>query len=607
MPRFLGPAFPPAPIELTSENGRRARPLRERGRSRTARFGERRAGWLAILLLISLASACASAGAPARGGATDGERPRAAPKRLVTAIMAEPPALYRALIPPGYIIQTGDVVDTILNMGLTTVDHQGVRRPVLAETVPTLENGLWRILPNGEMEVTWKIHPAAVWHDGTPFTADDLVFTATIFQDRDLPEFRATNVFDVIERIEAVDARTLLTVWKRPYIRADWLFATGADTVAAPLPKHLLERTFLENKEGFRQTPYWTTEYVGAGPFKLKEWVQGSHFLLAANDRYVLGRPKLDELEIRFILDANAVIANVLSGTVQATIGTGLNLEQSVEVRDQWRDGRLDVSFDSWIFAAPQFINPTPAIVSDLRFRRALLYAIDRQAMADTIQAGLVPVAHNYVRPDEPEYEPTNPYVVRYEYDPRRAAQELEGLGFTRGPDGMLLDSSGQRLTMEVRATQSPAIHARSLFPVVDYWQRVGVAIEPVVIPVQRLTDVEYRTTHPSFEIVRYRSGAGRVEQLHGSATPLPTNRFSGTNRSRYMNPEFDALIDTYLATIPWEPRMQALGQVVHHISEQLNVMGLFYDVRPTLVGNRVRNTYVQNPTWNVHEWDLAP
>jgi peptide/nickel transport system substrate-binding protein len=559
-----------------------------------------------LVLLVCLLAACAPAASQPQVNGSGPERARTTPKRLVTAIMAEPPALHRSLIPPGYIIQTGDVVDTILNMGLTTVDHQGGRRPVLAETVPTVENGLWKVLPDGTMEITWKIQPNAVWHDGTPFTADDLAFTATIFQDRDLPEFRASSVFDVIERVEAVDAKTLRTVWKRPFIRADNLFATGADTVAAPLPKHMLERTYLENKDAFRQASYWTTDYVGAGPFKLREWVQGSHLLLDANDHYVLGRPKIDELEIRFILDANAVIANVLSGTVQATIGTGLNLEQSVEIRDQWRDGRLDVSFDSWIFAAPQFINPTPAIVTDVRFRRALLHAIDRQAMADTIQAGLVPIAHNYVRPDEPEYAPTEPYVVKYEYDPRRAMQGLEELGYIRGSDGMLVDQSGQRLSMEVRATASPAIHAKSLFPVVDYWQRAGVTIEPVVIPVQRLTDVEYRTTHPSFEVVRYRSGAGRVEQLHGSAAPLPTNRFTGTNRSRYINPEFDGLIDTYLATIPWEPRMQALGQVVRHISERLNVLGLFYDVRPTLVGNRLQNAYVQNPTWNLHEWDLA-
>ncbi len=519
--------------------------------------------------------------------------------------MAEPPALHRALIPPGYIIQTGDVVDTIVNIGLTIVDSNGVRQPVLAETVPSVENGLWKLLPDGQMEIVWKIKPGTVWHDGTPFTAEDLIFTAQVSRDPELAEFRSTG-FDLLDKVEALDASTISTTWKKPFIRADRLFSTGADTVAPPLPRHLLERHYLDNKDGFRQLPYWTTDYVGVGPYKVREWVPGSHMLLEANDRFPLGRPKIDDLEIRFILDSNTVIANILSGAVSMSIGTGLNLEQSIEVRDQWREGKLLVATDSYVFAAPQFINPNPVIVTDVRFRRALLTGVDRQAMADVIQAGVVPLAHNYVRPEEPEAKETDPYVVRYDYNPRLASQMLEELGYVRGGDSMLQDPSGQPLSMEVRATASPAIHAKTMFPVVDYWQRLGLSIEPVVIPVQRLTDFEYRTTHPSFEVVRYRSGAGRIEQLHGSQTPLPTNRFSGSNRPRYMNPEWDGLIDTYLATIPWQPRMQALGQVMRHMTDQLNVMIMIYDVQPTLVSNRVQNVSAQNPTWNASQWDLA-
>ena len=121
--------------------------------------------------------------------------------------------------------------------------------------------------------------------------------------------------------------------------------------------------------------------------------------------------------------------------------------------------------------------------------------------------------------------------------------------------------------------------------------KRLGVDVSPVIVPVQRLTDLEYRNTMPAFEVVRYRSGAGSIEQLHGSQAPLPQNHFAGTNRSRYINPEFDALLDRYLATIPWDARMQALGQVVHHISDQLNVMGLIYDVQPALISNRLLTT----------------
>lgn len=518
--------------------------------------------------------------------------------------MAEPPALHRALVPPGLIVQSGDIVDTVVNIGLTITDHNDLRQPVLAETVPTVENGLWKLLPDGQMELTWTIRAGAAWHDGTPLTVDDFLFTIKVVQDAELGEFR-TPVSNLVSRVERVDDRTFRTIWPSPTYRADRLFSMGTETVATPLPRHLLETAYQESKDGFRQLAYWSNDYIGLGPYKVRDWVKGSHLTLAAHDTYVLGRPKIDELEVRFILDANTAVANILAGAVETTIGTGLNLEQSIEVRDQWSGGRLNVAIDSFIFAVPQFINPQPAVVTDVRFRRALLHAIDRQAMADTIQAGLVPIAHSYIRPDEPEYRATERFLTKYDYSPTRAAQILEGMGYVKGPGGVYQDAAGQRLAMEVRATASPAIHAKSLFPIVDDWQRLGLAIESVVIPVQRLSDFEYRTTHPSFEILRNRNGANRIDTLHGSQTPLPQNRFSGQNRPRYQNAEFDGLLDRYLATIPFEPRMLALGEVVRHITEQLNIMSLFYDVQPSLIGNRLQNVTTQNLTWNIHLWDV--
>ena len=70
-----------------------------------------------------------------------------------------------------------------------------------------------------------------------------------------------------------------------------------------PLPKHLLERPYLDDKAGFLEHPYWNQEFVGTGPFKLREWVKGSVVSLVANEEYVLGRPKIDEVEVRFIAD----------------------------------------------------------------------------------------------------------------------------------------------------------------------------------------------------------------------------------------------------------------------------------------------------------------
>src|SRR6266508_1675138 len=96
------------------------------------------------LSIIGLALTITAAACAPQPGGQGSQAPRSGvdaqrgPKRLVAAIMAEPPALHRALIPPGYIIQTGDVVDTIGNIGLTIVDDKSVRHPVLAQPVPSI-------------------------------------------------------------------------------------------------------------------------------------------------------------------------------------------------------------------------------------------------------------------------------------------------------------------------------------------------------------------------------------------------------------------------------------------------------------------------------------
>ncbi len=114
---------------------------------------------------------------------------------------------------------------------------------------------------------------------------------------------------------------------------------------------------------------------------------------------------------------------------MEVTLAQTLSLEQAIHVRDSWTDGRLETSFDSWIRITPQLTNPTPPVVADPRFRRALLMAIDREAMAQNLCFGLSQVAHSYVSPSQPEYKDVETAVVRYPYDPQRGrAAERGGL-----------------------------------------------------------------------------------------------------------------------------------------------------------------------------------
>jgi hypothetical protein len=132
-----------------------------------------------------------------------------------------------------------------------------------------------------------------------------------------------------------------------------------------------------------------------------------------------------------------------------------------------------------------------------------------------------------------------------------------------------------------------------------------------MMIPVQRIREAPFRATFPAFELLNGPpNGVEGLGSLHGSRTRLQENNFIGSNYSRYMNPEFDAMLDRYFTTIPKQEQMRALGAVLHHIADNLTTMGLIHVARPVLISNRVANAAPNVSTqtteaWNVHLWDL--
>src|SRR5712692_2616008 len=172
--------------------------------------------------LMTLLAACtppgqSSQGAPSGGSA--GPPAAAVPKRMTAAILADPPVL-NTKINPGTVVTPGhEELERLLNVGLAAIDAAGVLRGQLGESVPTLENGQWQLLPDGRMETTWKIKPNARWHDGVAFRSADVVFTAQVEQDREIP-IRRDSAYDRIESFQTPDPQTVTVKWKTPYIQA---------------------------------------------------------------------------------------------------------------------------------------------------------------------------------------------------------------------------------------------------------------------------------------------------------------------------------------------------------------------------------------------------
>jgi peptide/nickel transport system substrate-binding protein len=557
---------------------------------------------LAVFLLVS---ACAPSQQPSSSAPSSGPGARvqpAAPKRVTAAIAAAPSILFYQLAHNSGAGATGiQPIDDMINGRLAAFDDRGQLLPLLAEAVPTTDNGQWRVFPDGRMETTWRMREGTRWHDGTPFTTADVLFHARVVQDREIAVFADVR-YESIEEFEAIDDRTFTVKWRRPHIEANEVFTYGF------MPRHILEPTYLENKAAFTDHRYWSDAYIGTGPYRMQEFVRDSHIVLQANDAYPLGRPRIDEVVVRFMPDNNTLLASILAGGVDMTLGQTLSIDQAMVLRDQWPDGKIVTAVKRWWEMHPQHYNPTPAIVANADFRRAMLQAIDRPTLAETIGGGS-PVAHSIVSPDSADYRLVESGIVRYDYDPRQATQGLERLGYVKAADGFYRDASGQRLTVEVRTSPGDA-NEKSMLAIAANWQQLGVAAEPFLISAAQNRDQQFRSEFPGFNVRNHPTGLRFVGQFfHSSEARTPENRFLGSNGSRYRNPEMDAFIDAYFSTIPERPRFEHATRALQHATDQVVTLGLFYGTLPTMVGNRIQNVGPggerAEQTWNLMSWDL--
>ncbi|HZT07923.1 MAG TPA: ABC transporter substrate-binding protein [Chloroflexota bacterium] len=552
-----------------------------------------------VISVVTFGCAAPPPGPQGAGSAPPAGTPAAAPsgpKRITAGIRGTAQVLYAKLNIGNAGLGVADVA-LMVDAGLTARDDQDMLHPELAEGVPTIDNGDWKLFPDGRMETTWKIRERAAWHDGTAFTADDLLFTWQVVSDPALPVFSAPG-FESVEDVEAPDPRRVMVRWKQAFIYADQMFSTA---LAVPMPRHVLERAYADDKLGLPQHPYFTTEFVGTGPFKVKQFVPDSFVALTANDDYVLGRPKIDEIEVRFIPDANTIMANLLSGTVQVVLDPrSLTSAQALQIKDQWTDGHFDFGRSSWVVMFPQQISPNPPAMADVRFRRALMHAINRKEMGELAPIP-VQIADSWVGPDWVQYRDVQESIVPHPYDLQRANELLGELGYAKGADEMYQNAAGQKLSVEVRVPGTD-INLRSGQTVLDYWKQAGIGGELAVVPAQRTNDREYRSTYPGVELIRPGAAVDTFVNVKSTEIPLAERNWAGTNRQRYASPALDTIIERYLTTIPPSARLDVLRDAVHFVGENLVYMGLIFDPPVLLISNRLKNVPPAS-LWNGHEW----
>jgi peptide/nickel transport system substrate-binding protein len=557
-----------------------------------------------ILALVALLLVSCTASGPARplGTTGSGSAPadaRAAPQRtLVLAISTEPGTL-----DPGQGSGSGNQdYARLANAALAYVTPQHEPMPYLAEVLPTIEKGTWKVFQNGRMETTYQLRPNATWHDGVPVTAPDFVFAHRVRLDPDTPSAR--EVDRRISSARALDDRTLLLEWESIYLWGGMLF--GSEFSA--MPRHALEAMYLTDKESFINGPHWREQYIGNGPYRVERWDPGVEIAFRAHDGFALGKPPIEQLRVQFIADANGIVANLLAGSVHASFHSSIGFPQNQALEQAGWDGTTEYWRGNPRFLEFQmrdFGNHQRAVL-DLRVRRALLHAIDRQGIVEGLYAGKARVQHFWLAPDDPAFPAVDRAVTKYEYNPARAEALLGEAGWTKGSDGIARNADGQALDMPMLngAAEMDQVEATA---VVNQWKAIGVPsdIHPLTRTQQR--DGEYRS---KFRAVAYNRRGIAYDDMVWLTPRLSAaeNRWSGQNRSGYVNPELDRLWPKATATIDAKEREGLL-------IEALKIMTADAAVTPThlqpqamafragLVGPKQPWVNDSAQIWNPWEW----
>ena len=559
-----------------------------------------------MLMLACMLAACAPPPSAPSGGAQSAARPRE-PKVLRIALGRQ----IEAFVPvvTGAVTTTGGggQVLALVSNKLQNFDQRGNNYPELAAALPSVQAGTWRVNADGTMETVWSLRPNLKWHDGAAITARDIAFGYQVLTTPGLPTTAGAYLRNIRE-VVVVDPLAVSVHWAEPFAAAD---EPGENLLV--LPQHILEGVLAGIRpDAFGSHPYFTTEFVGNGPFKLGEWNPGVDLTFTVFDEYFRGRPTLDRIVVRAIPDFNTQIASVLAGDVDLTLPTGIDVESALGVQDRWQgtpnqvllgsNGRLRMALAQSREEAAQ-----PRALLDPRVRQALFRAVDRQAIAEAISRGLAPPGDGIVPPFYDIHSRLADAMPAYPYDLAAAQRALQDLGWTRDSSGVLRDASGQEFHTEISGGQSLRTD-REMNAMALGWKQLGINVDFAPIPLTANTH-ELRWAYRGFDIGG--TSLDEVTTVRRSCRNIPTaaNQWRGNNRSGYCNQEYESLLDRLRVTIEPAQRTQALRDAVRFVMTDLSVFPMYWELNPILAVAGVKNVHpptqpIQQDAFNVWEWD---
>ncbi|MBI4772727.1 MAG: peptide-binding protein [Deltaproteobacteria bacterium] len=424
----------------------------------------------------------------------------------------------------------------------------------------------WNISEDGTV-IDFHLRKGVKWHDGSPFTAEDALFTYKVMIDPKTPTAYADDFLQV-QKAELIDSYTMRVTYKRPFAPALASWGMGV------APKHLLEG------KDITQSPL-VRDPVGTGPYLFERWITGREIVLRANPNYFEGRPYISESKTRIIPDSATMFLELEAGGIDLMGLTPIQYTRQT-VSDQWKK-----RFNKYSYLASAYTylgyNLEDSKFKDKRVRQAISYAVNKQELIDGVLLGLGEAASG---PFKPGTWPYNPDVKPYAYNPERAKELLREAGWEDTDGDGLLDKDGEPFRFTILTNQGN--ESRQKTGVIIQFSLKAIGIEVQVRTVEWAAFLKEFIDKKKFEAVilgwTIPPDPDLFDVWHSSKT-----RPSELNFVSYRNEEVDRLIEKSRYTFDREVRKECLYKIQEILAEDQPYTFLYVPQALVAVSSRIR------------------
>ena len=536
--------------------------------------------------------------------------------KIVTIVIPEDPPSFNAVISDsGY----DALVMHLALLGMTDIDPQGKVYPVLAAELPTLDNGGVIIdKASGKVDVTWKMRKDVKWSDGTPVTADDVIFTYKAITDPKTGTW--IPGIDLVTGVDKIDNYQFVVHFSSIYPSYLTLFGNRQVVI---WPKH-----FCKAEQGFQS---WDCgrQPLSDGPFTLKEWVTGDHLTFVRNPNYYEpGKPQVDQVIVKIVPDSTIRETMLRQGDADVMMWANEtnadNLKSDANVKVSISPTSRFVMRLFMNLAAKGSVDPAAKpnpLFSNVQVRQAIRAAIDVDTISSAVWHGFAqPVWSEFFRPP---YNVCN--IPRPKFDPDAAKALLDQAGWVVDPNS----SDGIRICKGCKTAKDGTKFKFELLIYSEYGEPLNLT-QQLIAEMLKKVGIQATLNTVQGSVMWADSTSGGIEQNgnfeldlydDGYASSDPTDfihqyyssasaqKDQGWNIGRYINPDIDALIKkTY--TLNEDDRKAAFCAIAQKLDNDVpqillfsNIMADAYNTRMDGIQANVNSVV----SWNAADWKIIP